>query len=204
MCGLQRVVLLPQTHKGRLTASFPQTRRGCHVQPQVTCSPRKGSGWSNSAPWERLGHGNSRLDLALPKSGQNQASGHSQDSPTGQWRKPMSSCSGSLNNVTSFPQWPHVERDSVAGSCPVPGWGRTRGKGAKARGEERPRASQAGATRSSIAESGSPSADCFHSLVGAGLGSRDRWRKWYLTKTWLGRRSLSTGPEGLPRPEAQR
>lgn len=204
MCGLQRVVLLPQTHKGRLTASCPQTRRGCHVQPQVTCSPRKGSGWSNSALWEHLGHGNSRLDLALPKSEQNQASGHSPDSSTGQWRRAMSSCSGSLNNVTSFPQWPHVEWDSVAGSCPVSGWGRTGEKGAKARGEERPRAAQVGATRSSIAESGSPSADCFHSLVGAGLGSRDRQRKWYLTKTWLGCRSLSTGPEGLPRLEAQR
>lgn len=33
------------------------------------------------------------------------------------------------------------------------------GEGAKARGEERPRAAQ-------VAESGSPSADCFHSLVG--------------------------------------
>ena len=89
-----------------------------HVQPPVTCSPGKGSGWSNSAPWERLGHGNSRPDLALPKSGQNQASGHSPDSPTGQWRRAMSSCSGSPNNAASFPQWPHVEGDSGAGS----GW----------------------------------------------------------------------------------
>ena len=88
------------------------------MQPPVTCSPGKGSGWSNSAPWERLGHGNSRPDLALPKSGQNQASGHSPDSPTGQWRRAMSSCSGSPNNAASFPQWPHVEGDSGAGS----GW----------------------------------------------------------------------------------
>ena len=30
----------------------------------------------------------------------------------------MSSCSGSPNNAASFPQWPHVEGDSGAGS----GW----------------------------------------------------------------------------------
>lgn len=181
--------MLPKSHKGRLTAPCPQPRRGCHVQPPVTCSPGKGSGWSHSAPWERLGHGNSRPDLALAKSGQSQASGHSPDSPTGPWRRAMSSCSGSPNNAASFPQWPHVEWDSGAGSgweLSSSGWaglgGRERRHGER-RGPGPPRWEP---TRSSTAESGSPSADCFHLLVGAGPGSRDRWRKWYLTKTWPG------------------
>lgn len=107
--------MLSQTQKGRLSAPCPQPCGGCRVQPPVTCAPRKGSGWSNSAPWERLGHGNSRLDLALPRSGQNQAPGHNPNSPTEQWRRAMSSCSGPPNNVASFPPWPHVEWDSGAG-----------------------------------------------------------------------------------------
>lgn len=115
----------------------------------------------------------------------------------------MSSCSGSLNNVTLIS--PVATRG--VGQC---GWELSsfrvgqdwgeRSKGTERRGPGPPRWSNQIPRMQNLG---------LHRLtVSTHLWGQDQKRtdreNVYLTKTWLGCRFLSTGPEGLPRPEAQR
>ena len=178
--------MLSQTQKGRLSAPCPQPCGGCHVQPPVTCAPRKGSGWSNSA------RGNVWVMETVDWTWHCQEVGRTGPQATARTAQldsgggPCPVALGPLTMLLLSPVATHgVGQWGWEQLGAVQFWGsRAWGKGEKVSGEERPRAAQVGATRSWTAESGSPLADCFHSFVGAGAGSSDRWRKRCLTKTW--------------------